>query len=42
MSMLNIKRVSISVAALSSDEKWYIKLECDEVEDYSTTVEVQK
>ena len=41
-SMLNIKRLSISVSALSSDENWYIMLESDDVEDYRITVEAQK
>ena len=40
--MLNIKRLAVSVAALSSDENWYIMLEFDDVEDYKITVEVQK
>jgi FMN-dependent NADH-azoreductase len=41
-SMLNIKRLSISVSALSSDENWYAMLKFDDVEDYRITVEVQK
>jgi hypothetical protein len=41
-TMLNIKRVSISVAALSSDENWDIILDLDDVEDYRITVEIQK
>jgi hypothetical protein len=41
-SMLDIKRLSISVTALSSDENWYVMLESDDVEDYRITVEVQK
>ena len=40
--MLNIKRLAVSVTALSSDENWYIALEFDDVEDYRITVEVQK
>ena len=40
--MLNIKRLSVSVTALSSDEEWYIVLEFDDVEDYRITVEVQR
>ena len=40
--MLNIKRLSISVSSLSSDENWYIMLEYSDVEDYSITVEIQK
>jgi len=41
-SMLNIKRLSITVTALSSDENWYVMLEFGNVEDYRITVEVQK
>ncbi|MCJ7762348.1 LamG domain-containing protein, partial [Candidatus Bathyarchaeota archaeon] len=41
-SMLNIKRLSISVTALSSDENWYVMLEFDDVEDYRITAETQK
>jgi hypothetical protein len=41
-SMLNIKRLSMSVVALSTDENWYVMLEFDGVEDYRITVEVQK
>ena len=41
-SMLNIKRLSVSVTALSSDQNWYIVLKFDQVEDYRMTVEVQK
>lgn len=40
--MLNIKRLSISVTALSSEENWYISLEFDDVEDYRMSIEVQK
>jgi hypothetical protein len=40
--MLNIKRLSVSVNALSSDENWYIVLKLDDVEDYKITVEIQK
>ena len=40
--MLNIKRLSISVTALSSDENWTIALELDDVKDYRIAVEVQK
>ena len=40
--MLNIKRLAVSVTALSSDENWYIILEFDDVEDYRITVEVQR
>lgn len=40
--MLNIKRLSIIVQALSSSENWYITLNLDDVEDYAITVECQK
>jgi len=40
--MLNIKRLAVSVTALSSDENWYLKLEFNGVEDYRITVEVEK
>jgi hypothetical protein len=40
--MLNIKRLSISVSALSSEENWYVIVEFDDVEDYRITVEAQK
>jgi hypothetical protein len=39
---LNIKRLSVSVTALASDENWYIILETSDVQDYKITVEVQK
>ena len=42
MNMLNIKRASISVTALSSDENWNIILDLDAVDDYRIAVEVQK
>jgi len=41
-SMLNIKRLSVSVSALSSDENWYVMLKFDDVEDYRISVEAQK
>jgi hypothetical protein len=41
-SMLNIKRLSISVNALSSDQRWNITLTYDTVTAYQMTVEVQK
>ena len=41
-SMLDIKRLSISVSALSSDENWYVMLEFDDVEDYRITAEAKK
>jgi hypothetical protein len=40
--MLNIKRLTVAVTSLSSDESWYIELESDQVEDYKMTVEIQK
>jgi hypothetical protein len=40
--MLNIKRLVVSLSALSSDENWYIVLKFDNVDDYSITVEVQR
>jgi len=40
--MLNIKRLSVLVNALSSDENWYIVLTFDNVEDYRIIVEAQK
>jgi hypothetical protein len=40
--MLNIKRLAVSVIALSSDENWYVVLEFDDVEDYRISVEVQR
>jgi hypothetical protein len=41
-SMLNIKRLSVSVTALPSDQNWYMVLALDNVKDYQITVEVQK
>jgi hypothetical protein len=41
-SMLNIKRLSISVSALSSDENWNITLAYDNVNAYQIAVEVQR
>jgi hypothetical protein len=41
-SMLNIKRLSVSVSALSSDQTWYIVLTFANVDTYQITVEVQK
>lgn len=41
-NILNIKRLSISVNALSSNENWYITLATDNAEDYKITVETQK
>ncbi len=42
LEMLNIKRLSISIPALSSDENWYITLDYNDVEEYTITVEIQK
>jgi hypothetical protein len=41
-TMLNIKRLSISVIALSSDQSWTIGLTFDSVAAYQISVEVQK
>jgi len=41
-NLLNIKRLSISVTALSSDENWYMVLVIDNVNDYQLTVEIQR
>jgi hypothetical protein len=41
-NMLNIKRLSVSIAALTSDQNWYIILETSNAEDYKITVEAQK
>jgi hypothetical protein len=41
-SILNIKRLSVSVTALPSDQNWYIALTLDNVDDYQITVEAQK
>lgn len=41
-SMLNIKRLSISVNALPSDQNWNITLTYDTVSAYQMSVEVQK
>lgn len=41
-SMLNIKRLSVSVSALASDQNWYVALTFDNVNTYQVTVEVQK
>jgi hypothetical protein len=41
-TMLNIKRLSVSISALSSDENWYVSLALDNVDAYQITVEVQK
>jgi hypothetical protein len=41
-SMLNIKRLSVSINALPSDQNWYIVLTFNNVNAYQITVEVQK
>ena len=41
-TMLNIKRLEVSIAALTSDQNWYIILQASNVQDYKMTVEVQK
>jgi hypothetical protein len=41
-SMLNIKRLSVPISALSSDQNWYIVLTFDNVNACQITVEVQK
>jgi hypothetical protein len=41
-TMLNIKRISISVNALSSDQNWNVTLAFDSPVPYQITVEVQK
>lgn len=41
-SMLNIKRLSVSVSALPADQSWTIVLTFDTVSAYQITVEVQK
>jgi len=41
-SMLNIKRLSVSVNALPSDQSWNVTLTFDNADAYQITVEVQK
>ena len=41
-TMLNIKRLDVSISALASDQTWYIKLQTSNVQNYQITVEVQK
>jgi hypothetical protein len=41
-SMLNIKRLSVSVNAPSPDQDWYVMLTYGAVDAYQITVEVQK
>jgi hypothetical protein len=42
LNMLNIKRLSISVSALSADQNWQIALAYDNVGNYQISVETQK
>jgi len=41
-NILNIKRLTVSIAALTSDQNWYIILNSSNVQDYKMTAEVQK
>jgi hypothetical protein len=41
-SMMNIKRLSVSVTALPTDQNWYIVLTLDKADAYQIAVEVQK
>jgi hypothetical protein len=41
-TMLNIKRLSVSVTALPSDQNWNVTLTLDSTTTYQITVEVQK
>jgi hypothetical protein len=41
-SMLNIKRVSVSVTAIPTDQNWYIVLALDKIDAYQIAVEIQK
>jgi hypothetical protein len=41
-TMLNIKRLEVSIGALGSTQNWYIVLVTSNVQDYKITVEVQK
>ena len=41
-SMLNIKRISVQVSALSSDQDWYITFKQENVEKYQISIEIQK
>jgi len=40
-TMLNIKRLEVSIGPLASDQNWYIILVTNNVQDYKITVEVQ-
>jgi hypothetical protein len=41
-NMLNMKRLSIAITALSVDENWKISLEFDDVNTYQITIEIEK
>jgi hypothetical protein len=41
-ALLSVKRVSVPISALSTDEVWHVVLEFYKVEDYSIVVEVQE
>lgn len=41
-TMLNIKRLEVTIGALASDQDWYVMLATSNVQDYKITVEVQK
>jgi hypothetical protein len=41
-TMLNIKRLSVAISALPSDQNWFIALTLDSVNTYQISVEVQK
>jgi hypothetical protein len=41
-TMLNIKRLEVTIGALASDQNWDIMLVTSNVQDYKITVEVQK
>ena len=42
LDMLNIKRLSITVGALSADQIWNVSLALDNVDSYQASVEIQK
>jgi hypothetical protein len=41
-NMLNIKRLSVSVSPISTDQDWYIELKFDRVDEYQASIEIQK
>jgi hypothetical protein len=41
-SILNVKRISVSVDALATDQNWYVALIYEKIDTYQITVEVQK